>query len=306
MKTALLLCSLAAILGLSLVAPVAAQDRVTLGLGRIFANDAIGDGRDRWRSGGYALSLMRGPGWDGQLPGRAGEILEFRLRSEVIAPEDLVNPDPDDRRYVGALSLGVHTHFALGAAEVSAGGDLVFTGPQTGIGAFQRNIHNLLGLPKPRVLGDQIPDQVFPTVSAEIGRSVRLNDRVTLRPFAQAQAGVESLVRVGGDMVVGQFGAGGLMIRDVITGQRVEGIEGADVPGLSFTLGGDVAHVFDSGYLPDGGLATLNDTRTRLRAGVHWQGETSEAFYGVTLLGKEFEEQPDPQLVGSLSLRLRF
>jgi hypothetical protein len=43
-----------------------------------------------------------------------------------------------------------------------------------------------------------------------------------------------------------------------------------------------------------------------VRAGLHWQGGQSEVFNGLTWLGKEFEEQADDQIVGSINLRLRF
>ena len=43
--------------------PAVAQERVTLGWGRLLTNDAIGDGKDRWRTGSYVLSRVRGPSW---------------------------------------------------------------------------------------------------------------------------------------------------------------------------------------------------------------------------------------------------
>jgi hypothetical protein len=46
--------------------------------------------------------------------------------------------------------------------------------------------------------------------------------------------------------------------------------------------------------------------RTRLRAGVHWQGRQMAAFYGVTWLGKEFRGQDEGQFVGSIRLDLNF
>ncbi|MDP4031478.1 MAG: DUF2219 family protein [Pseudorhodobacter sp.] len=292
--------------GLFVTSPVLAQDRVTLGHARLFSNDALGDGHDRWRSGSYSVSRLRGFAWDGALPASPGEILEFRLRSEIIAPADLIAPAPGDRRYAGVLAVGMHTHFALGQTEASLGADLVVTGPQTGIGDFQRGIHDLLGLTEPQVLGNQIANGFHPTARAEIGRTFHFGGALSVRPFAEAQAGVETLLRLGGDMVIGGFGTGALMVRDTVTGQRVEGIAGSDGKGFSVTVGGDVARVFDSAYLPAGGAAQLSETRRRLRAGLNWQGDKTEVFYGVTLLGREFDAQPGDQLVGSLRLRLRF
>lgn len=298
---------LTALLGIaSVAAPAMADNRVTLGWGRSFSNDANGDGKDRWRTGAYTVSRVRGTSWADALPERAGDILEFRLRAESIAPADLISPAASDRRYVGALSLGMHTHFAWRGNEVSLGGDLVFTGPQTGIGGFHKWAHNLLGLDAPQILGNQLPNAVYPTVVGEIGHTFALGATTRLRPFAEMRVGAETLVRVGGDLVFGHFGGNDLMLRDPTTGQRYRAVEGSRHQGFSLTLGADMAQVFSSAFLPKGGAAVLSDNRKRARAGVHWQGERASGFYGVTYLSPEFDQQPESQLVGSLSINIRF
>lgn len=289
-----------------LAVPAAAQDRVTLGYGRIFNNDGMGDARDRWRTGSYAVSMLRGPSWHGTLPPRFGEVLELRARAEVIAPVNLANPRPTDRPHAGALSVGLHSHFAAAGAEARLGLDLVAIGPQTGLRGFQRALHRLVGLPLPSKTAPQVGNDLHPTLSAELGRSFSLGGSARFRPFLEAQAGVESYVRLGGDLVIGNFGTGALMLRDQVTGQRYSGIAGPRAEGFSVTLGGDVARVFDSAYLPAAGPVTHTDTRTRLRAGLHWRGRKSEVFYGLTRLGREFSTQPTGQTLGSLRLSLRF
>lgn len=284
---------------------MAETERVTLGWGRLFTNDALGDGRDRWRTGSYTLSRIRGPQWDGVLPARPGEVLEFRLRAETIAPADLVTPDPFDRRYAGLLGVGLHTHFAMQGIETSVGLDVVVTGQQTGLGRFQKRVHDLLDLPRPEVLGEQIPDDAHPLLTLELGRTIPLGvSRV--RPFVEAQAGVEDLVRAGVDLSFGQFDTGALMVREAVTGQRYRAVALDRVEGYSVTVGADAARVRGSVFLPEGGAAELSETRHRVRAGLHWQGARSEVFYGLTWMGPEFEQQPEGQLLGSVNLRLRF
>ncbi len=285
--------------------PLAAQDHRILGFGRFFNNDALGDGKDRWRTGSYAVSMIRGAGWNGALPDHVGALWEYRLRTEIISPQNLSNPSPLDRRYVGAFSAGVHSHFSVRSAEMRVGLDLGATGPQTGVGNFQRQLHKAFGMTAPGDLSTQIPDHIYPTLSAEMGRTYRFGP-TQLRPFVEAQAGVETYLRVGGDLVIGGFGSDSLMLRDQVTGQRYTGVRGEAGQGFSFTLGGDVARVFDSAYLPDGGAVTSSDSRARIRAGVNWRGEKSEVFYGVTHLGPEFDEQSSGQTVGSLRLHIRF
>lgn len=289
-----------------MASPIAAQDRVTLGWGRLFNNDAMGDSQDRWRTGSYTVSRLRGESWSGVLPEQPGAILEYRLRGETIAPDNLLVSDPSDRRYAGALSFGVHTHFGWQGNEISLGGDLVVTGPQTGIGGFQTWIHDQLGLDEPQVLDDQIGNGIHPTLVAEMGRSLRFGTSATLRPFVEARAGAETLVRIGGDLVIGEFGQGDLMLRDPTTGQRYRGVAGVHDNGFSLVLGADVAQVFSSVFLPAGEAVTLSDTRSRARAGVQWQGSRASGFYGVTYLGPEFNEQKEGQFVGSLNVNFSF
>lgn len=298
------LLALCALLTLS-TAPLAAQERVTLGWGRLFTNDIFGDTRDRWRTGSYTVSRIRGAEWEGRLPAMPGAILEFRAVGETIAPADLVTPDPDDRRFVGSLSLGVHTHFDWQGFDTSLGGDLVVTGQQTGASDLQSKIHELVGLPEPQVFDDQIDDHVYPTALVEMGRRFAL-PQGEVRPFVEAQAGVETFVRVGADLSFGGYTREALMLRDGPSGQRFRGVAGSRTDGFSLTLGGDIARVYDSAYFVDGDAAQATDTRSRVRAGVHWQGERSEMFYGLTWLGKEFVTQPDTQVVGSVNLRLKF
>lgn len=299
---------LAAVLAALATGPAKAEDRVTLGWGRLFSNDQLGDGRDRWRSGAYSVSRVRGPSWAGQLPGSFGEILEFRGHSSIITPSSLQRPAATDRRYAGLLSFGLHSHFAWKGAEMALGGDLVFSGPQTGVGGFQNWMHERLGMEgaSTAVLDDQIGNAVYPTLVGEMGRSFALGSAVQARPFVEARAGVETLLRIGGDITIGDLGRDDLMLRDVTTGQRYRAVEGDRDNGISLTMGGDLAQVFDSALLPDGGAATLSDQRYRLRAGLHWQGKKAAGFYGVSYLSPEFEEQPQGQFVGALSLNLRF
>jgi hypothetical protein len=218
----------------------------------------------------------------------------------------LVVANPLDRRYVGALSLGMHTHFEAAGIESSVGMDAVIVGPQTGISSLHGDLHDLLGLPDPTVFGGQIADDVFLTLTAEFGRTLPLGSNGQVRPFIEAQTGAETLLRMGGDMTLGHFGTEALMLRDNSTGQRYRAVAGDRVEGYSLMLGGDIAKVYDSEYFLASDAITPSDTRKRLRAGMHWQGAQSEVFYGVTWLGKEFEEQPDEQLLGSVNLRLKF
>jgi len=282
-----------------------AVERKTLGWGRLFTNDFLGEGRDRWRTGSYWVSLVRGPGWNGALPDQFGEIIEYRFRSEIITPANLTGPDPSDRRFVGALSFGAHTHFHWNGLETSVGADLVFTGPQTGLGEFQQSLHEFVGAPVTTILGDQIPNGIHPTALVELGKPVALAHNLRLRPFIEMQAGVESRLRIGADLHCGKAGLVDMSARDLVTGHRVPVTQSGPL-GLTFTFGGDVAYVENSVYLPSSDGYDISEPRWRARAGVVWQWSDAQVFYGLTYLGEEFGAQNEGQVLGSLMGKVSF
>ena len=287
--------------------PAQAQERAWLGTGRLFVNDAFGDMQDRWRSGAYTISVMRGAEATMARPQDFGDLIEFRLADRILAPANIVAPAPGDRRYAGLLSLGLYSHFATRGTEISLGSELVASGPMTGVGRFQTLAHRFLGSPEPSaaVLAAQFPNAVYPTVAGEIARPLSLGEGVVLRPFAAARFGDETLVRVGADLLIGSNFTTGVPVRDLTTGLLYQTLEDVPSTGWSFLLGGDAARVFSSVWLPAPDY-TLTDLRTRLRAGVQYQGERVGVFYGVTWLGREFTAQSESQTLGALQLQIRF
>lgn len=293
---------------LMLASPAVAQDRETLGYGRLFTNDYFGDNDDRWRTGSYSFSIVRGPEWTGVLPQTPGTILEYRLRSEIIAPERLNGAGSDDRAYVGALTAGLHTHYAQGAAEVSFGVDFVAVGPQTGVADMQDWFHDLVDAPNlsNSVIDAQIGNAVYPTLMTQITYPVRLNPDVTLRPFVEAQYGVEDIVRVGLDVMIGGAIQNDMWLRDSTSGHLYSGIEDGSA-GTGFVIGADYALVGDSAYFPASFGTQAEDERFRVRAGVHSRlGAGISFFYGLTYLSEEYVGQPEGQVVGSLKLNFNF
>jgi outer membrane protein LpxR len=307
---------LSAVLGLSFVsltAPVTAQEvaaqefdakRAVLGYGRLFSNDFLGDGKDRWRTGSYVFSQIRGYEDAGARSSKFGDTLEMRARTDILAPDNLVTPAAGDRRYVGIFSFETYTHWQNDSVEYSAGGGLVFTGSQTGLGSFQSTVHKWIDAGEPD-LSNQIEDNIYPTATFEVARSYGVSENISLRPFAEAIAGPETLMRVGADMVVGRLGGDELFLRDSGTGQLYQGTRSAEM-GTSLVLGGDIAYVADSKYLDEADGYVLTDSRQRLRAGLRWQSENTTVFYGLTWLSEEFEAQSEGQTIGSLKLQLKF
>lgn len=285
----------------------AARERI--GYGWLATNDIFGDLHDRWQSGSISTSRIWGPGWDGRLPQGFGEVLELRFGGRVVSPQNLSNPAAGDRPFGGALSLGLHTHFARGAMDYAVGVDVVVTGPQTGLDDFQKTLHDVLGGRdiSGRVRRNQVSNDVNPELVMEAGRDFALGGNAQFRPFVEGRWGFETLARVGFDLTIGQRGRGGLLVRDPVSGQRYVAVQGNEAPGMSFVFGADVAYVDSSELLNRDRGIQLTDARSRVRTGINWQGKGgSTVFYGLTWLGEEFEAQKESQIVGSVRLRLRF
>ncbi len=289
-----------------MVAPVAeAQDRSNLGQARLFTNDFLGDGRDRWRSGSYGVSTVRGPSWNGVLPMQIGEIMEYRFRGEVITPASVNNPDPADRLYAGVLSVGAHSHFGWRGLEVSAGADLVAIGEQTGISGLQEAVHDVFSLQSLNVDNFQVENGFFLHGTLEVAQEFYVNG-ARVRPFVELQAGVETMARAGVDFTFGGYGEGGLRLRDHTTGHRISAIDSEEDSGYSLLLGGDIAYVDSSQYLPSDQGYEVEETRYRLRGGVNYAFGHSNIFYGLTYLSEEFVGQTEGQTIGSLTVNIEF
>ncbi len=284
------------------------SDRSRIGYGELLTNDLFGDTHDRWRTGSYANSRVWGPEWTGQAPAAFGQLLELRFNGEIIAPENVAGPVPGDRPFAGILSLGLHTHFQPRLIEYSVGADIVLTGPMTQLDEFQGLVHDVLGgnNMSPAVRAAQVGNDVNPTVVMEAGREFSIGQAARLRPFVEARAGLETLIRAGADLTVGRIGQGELLVRDPVTGHRYRAVE-QQRSGYALVLGADIARVTDSELISSSRGLSLTDARSRVRAGLHWQGKKGGAlFYGLTWLDQEFTTQRDEQIVGSLRLKLNF
>ncbi len=286
--------------------PAAAESPTHIGTGRLFTNDYFGDGRDRWQSGSYVISHLRSPAvWTGA-PHEFGVVTEYRLRSSVMA-SDGQGDAPGDRPYAGTISFGVHSHYGVGTTQSRIGMDVTVTGPQTQVSGFQRRVHELLDMRQARFTDSQLGDGIYFGISAETAEIVQVSDAITMRPFAEAQVGPEDLFRIGADVFFGGGAQSDLMIRDVTTGHLYQGTKRADWSGVSFVIGGDLAFVADSIFLPDTGQGARNDTRGRLRVGARWHGQDNTGiFYGLTYLSPEFANQSEGQITGSLQLNFNF
>lgn len=258
-----------------------------LGGAGIFTNDALGDGHDRWRT----MALTRS-----ELFAHDGQIIEARLRGEMIAPRHISRPpQPGARPYVGLIAPGLLLHRTQGARTRILGGELVATGPATGVSQIMRQFHGAFGFQPPNATSGQLGNRLYPGVMLEERR--RLGP---LQPFAALDLGAEHLARAGVDLLIGPLP--GSMIRDPVTGQLLSAPRRKDGAPL-LTLGVDAAHVARSAYLP----GTLRrPARLRARAGLDLRFAGWDLFYGLTWHGAESRAQKTGQITGSIGALLRY
>lgn len=295
-----------ALCGLLLASAAHAGPRVLLGESVTHTNDIIGDGKDRWRTATVDISYLYGPRAMEDLPARFGQVLELRARLEMINPEFVALPfPPNDRPYVGVLSFGAASHWARGNSQHALGFDLVMIGPSTGVSDIQNWVHTFQNPINPQIVADQLPDAIYPTLSYEYAKEFTVGI-AALCPFADVQIGVESFVRAGFDLTLARAPALGFRLRNSLTGQRVPALNPTDTGQLSLGLGADAAYVFSSAYLPAARGVTPSALRTRLRAGVFYQSRRFDLFYGVSWHSPEFATQTTGQVIGTVSLGIRF
>jgi hypothetical protein len=278
------------------------EERVYLGPSYSIGNDSIGQMRDRWQSSQLSGSLFFGPETATPRALAPGRLVELRLSHQLMTPESLDAPSPDDRPFAGAFGVEVLTHGEVRGMEVTAGAGVVVTGPQTRTFDVQRWLHQRLGYPLPDTEGREVEDGLHPAVMAELGRSFGAGPAV--RPFIEVRGGVETLARAGVDVTWGSLGSRRVVLRDPVSGQRVPVLWGPPETGLSFSAGIDAAAVTYSAFLSDDGLSP--EPRLRVRGSVRWQGERWSLQYGAAWLSPEFAGQREGQVVGLLQVGVAF
>lgn len=286
-----------------------AEDYRFLGMTVFHNNDVLLDGNDRWQTGGASWSFLLGPEGAEALPAAPGELWELRLRGQVITPDNFTAPAAWDRRAASVITTTLHNHFEYRGFDVSLGAGVAVTGAKTHLIDLQNLIHWLTPADEPQVpeavQANQIPNAIYPTALGEVSYRWHLGEDVTLRPFAEVQAGVETYARVGVDAFWGGAFDTGVLARDGTTGFPYQTLGSAVPRGLSLTVGADAAWVFHSALLPAPDY-DLTPLRLRARAGVHYQGRHASVFAGFSWLGREFTAQPEGQVVTALQVHWRF
>jgi hypothetical protein len=281
-----------------------------LGRNSLSSNDMLGDGDDRWQTGGGTRSFMFGPEGTTGYPGQFGRLVEIRARTQVVSPDNFEAPAVWDRPVAAVITATANSHFEMAGVQFSAGAGIAVTGPQTRLIDIQNLIHELTPADEPlvpdAVMDAQIPNGFYATVHGEAARPVRIDEHLTLRPFVEGQYGVESFARIGADLMIGNGFDNAVLVREGTTGLPYHGIDPGPRTGVSFVIGADTARVFSSALLPASRGVVLEPQRHRVRAGMLVEHERLSVYYGVSWLSPEFAAQPTGQVVGAYKIKFRF
>lgn len=280
-----------------------AQGLTFAGHSTLAHNDMLGDGHDRWRTGGYVKALFfRGK----------HRSYEFRGRLELITPYRLDDGARADRPSTDLIGFGVFAHERYRDINLKYGVEAVLT--NTGLLGLQEAFHRIGGFDGGFMTSENSDAEgarrFYVAASAEVSKEFRLGRVGAFRPFVEAEIGFENFLRLGGDIALNASGFSPLVSRDPVTGFLVP--TKSDIrkshssrAKVSAYLGADIS-ILDGSALFSGSQTQSKHLRNRLRAGVIVGGKMHQFFYGITRLSKEFEGQPEAQYLGSLSYSIRF
>lgn len=293
----------------------------------IIWNDRIGDGRDRYKSGGATQSwvIPEGRLIDGRfIEGRAS-YLELQARALVMTPDNVtIGGVAGDRPFAQYASLGAFLRsydrpvedgrMTTRAIEDRIGIEVGLLGDPLPLFELQELIHNNGGfqLNNMRVLDTEV------LVNVEGRRTMRwhmqLNDTdLEFAPYVSGSAGMrENSVRVGGDVIYGSSLEGRTWNIDPSVGALIPGgskpRSGAN---WMMWVGGDVGAIatdafLDGGFSRDGVSVPREELVARVRVGFMFEYENVALGYSMTWLSEEFEDQSHSQVIGAISVKYRF
>ncbi|MEM6620626.1 MAG: lipid A-modifier LpxR family protein [Pseudomonadota bacterium] len=290
-------------------------------------NDRIGDGKDRYKSGGVTQSwiIPEGRLSDQRWFGGRISALELQARGLVMTPDNVMaGGSPQDRPYAQYGGLGLYLRTwgtpqedgpaTTVSVEDRVGVEFGYVGDPLPFFEIQEAIHFNGGF---RINSANTVDSEA-LVNLEGRRTVRwhidFNDTdLEFAPYLSASAGMrENSVRLGGDIIYGSSLEGRTWNIDPGIGALIPG--GAmprPGPHWMMWLGGDVGAIvtdafLDGGFSGDSASVEREEYVARIRMGFMFENDPWALSYSLTWLSDEFEEQKHTQVIGAVSLKYRF
>ncbi len=292
-------------------------------------NDLLGDGKDRYKSGGITQSIL--------IPERAisderwflgyAAALEIQGRAFVATPNNTATINTNDRPHAQYAAIGVYlrltrrpdniTSAATYLTEDRIGVEFGWQGKPLPLFDIQEAIHTAnQGGAAVRTSANTLESQIL--INLEGRRTWRIHaEQVGLdwqaAPFVHLSAGMrENAIRFGSDLIVGSSLEARTWNSDLAIGAL---IPGASRPRTGFQwlawIGGDVGLIrsdafLDGGFSGDGPSVRRRPVTVRARTGVMLEVDSYAISYSATWLSPEFRNQPVGQVVGAVQVTFDF
>lgn len=295
----------------------------------IFWNDRLGDGGDRYKTGGLTQSwvipqsVLSEEPW---IPGHASAV-EVQGRGYIATPDNTTNPVPGDRPYAQYVGIGAYLRTASTATfigpdrwmttENRVGVEVGFQGDPLPLFEIQDAIHDMSGMGRMAMSStNTLPSELLVNLDAKRTWRYHLdfgNHEFEFAPYAMGSVGMrETSMRAGFDMIVGSALTARTWNHDQSMGAL---IPGGSKPrdGFHWTAwaGADAGLIFadallDGGFGGNGPGVDREQSSVRARAGLMLEYNNVALAYSATYLSPEFSAQSDGQLIGAVSLKIRF
>jgi len=293
-------------------------------------NDKLGDGKDRWKTGGITQSYVVPEHFFGDkswFEGRASAV-ELNLRALVMTPDDtaFAGVNAKDRPYAQYAAAGVYLRSIAEPdflsptlsvqEEARLGIEVGWQGDPLPLFDVQNRLHDMTGTKGnaanlTNIIGSEM------LVNLEGRQTWRFHwdgagREREIAPFVQGSVGMrETSLRIGADFFTGSALAGRTWGADPATGAVMAG---ASMPrqGFNWTVfgGGDVGYVASDAFLDGGfGVGGPSGPRERivgrLRVGALLEYDNVGIGFSVNWLSPEFRDQSEGQVIGALQFKVR-
>ena len=291
-------------------------------------NDLLGDGKDRYKSGGITQTIV--------IPERAvsaerlflgyATAFEIQGRAFVATPNDTARVTPTDRPHAQYAGVGIYlrltgrpdklTSTATYFTEDRIGLELGWQGDPLPLFDIQDGIHSANGGRTVRTPANTLDPEFL--INLEARRTFRIHtDYAGLdwqaAPYVHASLGMrENALRLGNDLIVGSSLEARTWNSDLAVGTL---IPGGSRPRSGFQwlawIGGDVGFIgsdvfLDGGFSGNGPSVDKRPVTLRARAGVMLEWESFAISYSATWLSPEFRTQPQGQIIGAVQIKFDF
>lgn len=295
----------------------------------ILWNDGIGDGKDQYKTGGMTQSFLIPESvfsTDGWVPG-AASALEIQGRGFIATPENTAAPVAGDRPFSQYVGIGAYLRTFSDAepagpnrwltTENRIGIELGLQGEPLPLFEIQEALHGMTGMGRMAMTSNNtLPTEVLVNLDAKRTWRYHLdfsNHDFEFAPYAMGSIGMrETSLRAGFDLIIGSALTARTWNHDQAIGALIPG-GSAQRNGFNWTLwaGADAGVVLadallDGGFAGSGPGVQREQATVRARAGLMLEYDNLALTYSATYLSPEFSAQSEGQVIGAVSVKVRF